>query len=84
MGAKGYTWGRFRLCLAVSAFLVAMGFGVRLAEDRQVGYTNDASMWVFVAAGLFAYYAAIVAYVLRRRGRGARRMGNDGNPGGTK
>lgn len=69
MGAKGYTWGRFRLCLAVSAFLVAMGFGVRLAEDRQVGYTNDASMWVFVAAGLFAYYAAIVAYVIRRRAR---------------
>ena len=67
---RGYTWRRFRLSVAAAAFLALMGFGVRLAEERQVGYTNDASMWVFVAAGLFAYYAAIVAFVLLRRGRG--------------
>ena len=69
MGAKSYTWKRVWLFLAAAAFLVLMGFGVRCAEDRQVGYTNDASMWVFVAAGLCAYYAAIVAYVLRRGAR---------------
>ena len=67
--ASKYTWGRFRLSLAAAAFLVLMGAGVRCAEYRQVGYTNDASMWIFVAAGLFAYYAAIVAYVLRRDAR---------------
>ena len=69
---RGYTWKRFRLSLAASAFLALMGFGVRLAEERQVGYTNDASMWVFVAAGLFAYYAAIVAFVLLRAARAGR------------
>ena len=63
---RGYTWKRFRLSLAAAVFLALMGFGVRIAEERQVGYTNDASMWIFVAAGLFAYYAAIVAYVIRR------------------
>ena len=70
MRARRYTWRRFRLCLAAAVFLALMGLGVRIAEERQVGYTNDASMWVFVAAGLFVYYAAIVAYVLRRDARG--------------
>ena len=69
MAAK-YTWRRFRLSLAAAGFLVLLRAGVRCAEYRQVGYTNDASMWIFVAAGLCAYYAAIVASVLRR---GARR-----------
>ena len=69
MRARRYTWRRFRLCLAAAAFLALMGFGVRLAEERQVGYTNDASMWVFVAAGLLVYYAAIIACVLRRDAR---------------
>lgn len=72
MRSRHYTWRRFRLSLAASLFLVFMGFGVRCAEDRQVGYTNDASMWVFVAAGLFAYYAAIVAFVIVRQRRKAR------------
>lgn len=54
--------------MAVSGmlFLTAMGFGVRMAEDGQVGYTHDSSMWVFVAAGLFGYYALIALYRLRR------------------
>lgn len=67
-----YTWRRFRASLASALFLLVMGFGVRLAEDNQVGYTHDASMWVFVAAGLLAYYAAIIALVLLRRRRRAR------------
>ena len=69
MARRNYTWKRVKLSLAICAFLCLMGFGVRCAEDRQVGYTNDASMWVFVAAGLFAYYAAIVAFVIRRHVR---------------
>lgn len=67
-----YTWCRFRASLAGALFLLVMGFGVRLSEDNQVGYTHDASMWVFVAAGLLAYYAAIIALVLLRRRRRAR------------
>ena len=69
MAGRNWTWRRCWISLGISLFLVVMGAGVRCAEYRQVGYTNDASMWVFVAAGLFAYYAAIVAYVIRRRGR---------------
>ena len=57
------------MAIAVAVFLVAMGFGVRCAEDGQVGYTHDSSMWVFVVAGLFVYYAAIALYQLWRRGR---------------
>lgn len=64
-----WTWRRFWTAVGVAAFLVAMGFGVRCAEDGQVGYTHDSSMWVFVVAGLFAYYAAIALYQLVRRGR---------------
>ena len=48
------SWRRFRISVAVALFLLAMGFGVRYAEDCQVGYTHDASMWVFVASGLMA------------------------------
>lgn len=54
------------LTLGVAAFLVAVGFAVRMAEDSQVGYTNDFSMWVFVAAGLVAYKALISFFLSRR------------------
>ena len=53
-------------------FLTAMGFGVRMAEDGQVGYTHDSSMWVFVAAGLFGYYALIAFFQLWKRRRDGR------------
>lgn len=64
-----WTWRRFRISVAVALFLLAMGFGVRCAEDGQVGYTHDTSTWVFAASGLMAYYAAIVGFVLWRRAR---------------
>ena len=63
------SWRRFRISVAVALFLLAMGFGVRYAEDCQVGYTHAASMWVFVASGLMAYYAVLVGFVLVRRAR---------------
>lgn len=65
-----WTWRKFWTAIGMALFLVAMGFGVRCAEDGQVGYTHDSSMWIFVVAGLFAYYAAIAFYQLRRRPRG--------------
>jgi len=65
--ARGsWTWRRLAASLAAVGFLTAAGFGVRVAEDNQVGYTNDTSLWVFGIAGLFAYYAAIVLFVLLR------------------
>ena len=63
------SWRRFRISVAVALFLLAMGFGVRYAEDCQVGYTHDASMWVFVAAGLMPSYPVRVGSVLVRRAR---------------
>lgn len=54
---------------AAAAFFVLTGMGVRIAEDGQVGYTNDASMWVFVLAGLCAYVAAVALFLLLRRRR---------------
>lgn len=65
-----WSWKRFWLAMAAAAFFAMMGLGVRFAEDGQVGYTNDVSMWVFVVAGLFVYYALIALYQLwRRKGR---------------
>ena len=63
------SWRRFQISVAVALFLLAMGFGVRYAEDCQVGYTHDASMWAFVASGLMAYFAVLVGFVLVRRAR---------------
>ena len=66
-----YTWRRFWVAIGFSVFFALMGWGVRIAEDGQVGYTNDTSMWVFAISGLCLYYALIVVIVrwrLRRRG----------------
>ncbi|MGN0846264.1 MAG: hypothetical protein ACI4RA_02630 [Kiritimatiellia bacterium] len=63
---------RFWLALGGAAFCTLAGFGVRYAEDLQVGYTHDTSLWIFGAAVLFAYYAAILLFLLKRRGRRTR------------
>lgn len=46
------------LILAAAVFTAA-GFFVRFAEDSQVGYTNDTSMWMFGIAGIFAWFALL-------------------------
>ncbi len=66
-----YTWKRFWLSVGFSVFFALAGLGVRIAEDGQVGYTNDTSMWIFAISGLCLYYALIVVIVrwrLHRRG----------------
>jgi hypothetical protein len=60
------------LILAAAVFMLA-GFFVRFAEDSQVGYTNDTSMWVFAVAGIFAWFALLQLV----GGRTPRRSGND-------
>ncbi len=67
MRGRKYTWKRVGFLVAFAAFFLLMGFAVRFAEDSQVGYTNDFSMWVFVVAGLFAYSAGLMSFVLWRR-----------------
>lgn len=64
-----YTWKRFWLALGGAAFFAFAGWGVRMAEDSQLGYTNDTSLWIFAISGLFAYYALIVCIVRWRMKR---------------
>jgi len=71
MKTTKYTWRRFRLALGLAIFFGVMGWGVRMAEDSQVGYTNDTSMWIFAVSALCVYYAVIVLIVrwrIRRNG----------------
>lgn len=57
--------------VVAAAVLLALGFGVRRAEDNQVGSTDTASRGLFIASGLCAYFAGYVA--VRGRGRRTRR-----------
>lgn len=61
---------RIGVALVCAVVLAGLGWCVRLAEDDQVGSSNLASLWVFVASGLFLYYAVLKGFVLfwRRRG----------------
>lgn len=68
MARDAQTVRRLKGAVVAAISLAALGVGVRIAEYRQVGYTNDTSMWIFVAAGLCAYYAGWV-FFRSRRGR---------------
>lgn len=69
MGRKRdlYTPRRCIVSLLVAIVLAGLGMAVRWAEFNQVGSSNNVSLWVFAIAGLFAYYAGIVALVILRR-----------------
>lgn len=58
-GSARRSWRKTAVLLAVSLVLTGLGFAVRYAEDNQIGETNEVSWWVFVAAGVFAYWAAL-------------------------
>ena len=47
----------------VTVVVTGLGFAVRYAEDNRVGSSNEVSWWVFVAAGLFAYWS-VLGFVL--------------------
>ena len=69
----GWTGRKAAVMLVVAGALTGLGFAVRYGEDNQVGASNEVSWWVFVAAGLCAYWAllgfAIIAlrYLKNRR-----------------
>ena len=54
-----FSWRKTAVLAAVAAVLTGLAFAVRYGEDNQVGSSNVASWWVFVAAGVFAYWALL-------------------------
>ena len=61
------------VALAVaSVALLLLGFAVREAEFNQVGSSNAASMWVFVASGLCLYALIFLVWTARRGRRRAK------------
>ena len=59
-----YSWRKSIVLTIISAIVVGLAFAVRYGEDNQVGASNDVSWWVFVAAGVFAYWALLGFAVL--------------------
>ena len=66
---------KFGLLVAAGVFFTLAGWGVREAENGQVGYTNDTSMWVF-ALGALLFYCAFVLALSHWWKRRRRRKGN--------
>jgi hypothetical protein len=64
-----WTGRRIVTCLAASVLLLGLGFAVREAEFNQVGSSNTASMWIFVASGVCAYAAVAGLFFRPRKGR---------------
>jgi len=54
-----YSWRKSIVLLLVTAVLTGLAFAVRYGEDNQVGSSNEVSWWVFVVAGLFAYWTLL-------------------------
>ena len=43
----------------VAGLVTGLGFAVRYGEDNQVGSSNEVSWWVFVVAGVLAYWSVL-------------------------
>ena len=54
-----FSWRRTAVLAAVAAVLTGLAFAVRYGEDNHVGSSNEVSWWVFVSAGIFAYWALL-------------------------
>ena len=58
-----YSWRKSVVLAGITAIVTGLGFAVRYGEDNQVGSSNEVSWWVFVVAGLFAYWS-LLGFVL--------------------
>ena len=58
-----YSWRKSIVLAIVTVVVTGLGFAVRDAEDNRVGSSNEVSWWVFVVAGLFAYWS-VLGFVL--------------------
>ena len=58
-----YSWRKSIVLAIVTVVVTGLGFAVRYAEDNRVGSSNEVSWWVFVVAGLFAYWS-VLGFVL--------------------
>ena len=58
-----YSWRKSLVLAVVAGLTTGLGFAVRYGEDNQVGSSNEVSWWVFVVAGLFAYWS-VLGFVL--------------------
>ena len=70
-----YSWRKSAVLLLVAAILAGLAFAVRYGEDNQVGSSNEVSWWVFVAAGVFGYWAVLGFAVSVFRSISRRRRG---------
>ena len=58
-----YSWRKSLVLAVVAGLTTGLAFAVRYGEDNQVGSSNEVSWWVFVVAGLFAYWS-VLGFVL--------------------
>ena len=58
-----YSWRTSIVLAIVTVVVTGLGFAVRYGEDNQVGSSNEVSWWVFVVAGIFAYWS-VLGFVL--------------------
>ena len=54
-----YSWRKSIVLAVISAIFTGLAFAVRYGEDNQVGSSNEVSWWVFVIAGVFAYWSLL-------------------------
>ena len=78
------SWRKSAMLLAVSLVLTGLGFAVRYAEDNQIGETNEVSWWVFVTAGVVAYWAVLGLSVSAFRSLSGRRSSRSAAPQGQR
>ena len=61
------SWRRPVILLVAAAFTVALGFAVRYGEDNQIMESNVVSFYIFVLAGVIAYWAVLRLLILLLR-----------------
>ena len=54
-----YSWRKSLVLAVIAAITTGLAFAARYAEDNRVGSSNEVSWWVFVVAGLFAYWSVL-------------------------